>query len=372
VGEGRRWLAAVLAVPVPAAPPATYLAARAEAAFGANVLARVAGDAAAARAAAAECLALWRGLGDEDGVAWALATLGEMDLFGGDYRRAQSRLEASVAAFRRLGNPVGVSQSLLSLGLAAAGRGDPARARAALDESVATYRALGERRGLSLALAGLGRVTAMGGDHRGAWSSLRESLSLQRDLVDRADAAETLEWCAGLAAVRGQTERAARLAGAAGALRAAREVAWAVPVGRDLLERWLGAARRALGEDAFEAARAAGQALPLEEAIADVLASEGRAAPPPAATPAVTGPRASPWSPLTEREGEVAVLVAQGLTNREIGERLVITPGTAGVHVVHILNKLGLRSRTQIASWATAQGFSSGDEAREKSGRGRG
>jgi DNA-binding NarL/FixJ family response regulator len=54
---------------------------------------------------------------------------------------------------------------------------------------------------------------------------------------------------------------------------------------------------------------------------------------------------------------EVAALVARGLTNRRIAEGLVITEGTAGNHVKHILNKLGLDSRVQIAAWAVEHGL---------------
>ena len=50
----------------------------------------------------------------------------------------------------------------------------------------------------------------------------------------------------------------------------------------------------------------------------------------------------------------MAELIAQGCSSREIAARLVITEGTATNHVTHILNKLGLRSRTQIAVWASA------------------
>jgi DNA-binding CsgD family transcriptional regulator/tetratricopeptide (TPR) repeat protein len=64
-----------------------------------------------------------------------------------------------------------------------------------------------------------------------------------------------------------------------------------------------------------------------------------------------------PMKMLTRREREVAVLVAQGMTNHQIAEALVIADGTAGVHVDHILNKLGFRSRAQVAAWAVAQGL---------------
>jgi non-specific serine/threonine protein kinase len=56
----------------------------------------------------------------------------------------------------------------------------------------------------------------------------------------------------------------------------------------------------------------------------------------------------------------VAALIAQGLSNRQIAARLVITPATAGVHVVHILNKLGMHTRAQVAVWAAAHGLGPG------------
>ncbi len=66
---------------------------------------------------------------------------------------------------------------------------------------------------------------------------------------------------------------------------------------------------------------------------------------------------------LTEREREVATLIAQGLTNRQIGTALFITEGTARLHVKHILSKLGFTSRAQIAGWAVAQGLAEAPEA---------
>jgi DNA-binding CsgD family transcriptional regulator len=61
--------------------------------------------------------------------------------------------------------------------------------------------------------------------------------------------------------------------------------------------------------------------------------------------------------PLSPGERQVAALIARGLTDRQIAERLVITEGTAGVHVGHILNKLGLHARREIASWAVERGI---------------
>ena len=57
--------------------------------------------------------------------------------------------------------------------------------------------------------------------------------------------------------------------------------------------------------------------------------------------------------PLTRREHEIVLLIAQGLSNREIADELVISPATAARHVANILAKLGFTKRTQVASWAT-------------------
>jgi DNA-binding NarL/FixJ family response regulator len=58
---------------------------------------------------------------------------------------------------------------------------------------------------------------------------------------------------------------------------------------------------------------------------------------------------------LTPREREVAQLVAHGLTNRQIGDKLVISAATAERHVVNIFNKLGFHSRSQVAAWVVEQ-----------------
>ena len=61
--------------------------------------------------------------------------------------------------------------------------------------------------------------------------------------------------------------------------------------------------------------------------------------------------QADPWHPLSEREYEVAQLVAAGLTNRQIAQRLVLAPKTISAHVTHILTKLGAGRRAEIAAW---------------------
>ena len=68
-------------------------------------------------------------------------------------------------------------------------------------------------------------------------------------------------------------------------------------------------------------------------------------------------PSNRPDCPLTSREIEVATLVAGGLSNAEIAERLVLVPGTVANHLAHIMRALGLRNRVQVAVWAVEQGL---------------
>jgi DNA-binding NarL/FixJ family response regulator len=67
----------------------------------------------------------------------------------------------------------------------------------------------------------------------------------------------------------------------------------------------------------------------------------------------------APYGPeaLTPRELEVATLLAEGLSNAELAERLYISPKTAAVQVSNILSKLGMGSRTETAAWAVPEGL---------------
>jgi two-component system nitrate/nitrite response regulator NarL len=66
---------------------------------------------------------------------------------------------------------------------------------------------------------------------------------------------------------------------------------------------------------------------------------------------------AAPSDSLTPREREVVGLLCRGLTNRQIADELVITEGTAAIHVKHILRKLDLGSRAQVVAWAMRRGL---------------
>jgi DNA-binding NarL/FixJ family response regulator len=111
--------------------------------------------------------------------------------------------------------------------------------------------------------------------------------------------------------------------------------------------------RLALRQEGFAARWAAGQALSWEEIV--VLAESALAVGSDAMTRRPVGGKGT--GTLTPRQQDVATLVAQGLTNREIAKRLTVTERAAAAHIEHILDRLGVRSRAQIAVWASEHGL---------------
>jgi non-specific serine/threonine protein kinase len=98
-----------------------------------------------------------------------------------------------------------------------------------------------------------------------------------------------------------------------------------------------------LGESRAAAARTKGRSMPLDEALAVALSDD----------PPELGPQAATYEPLSMREVELATLIAQGLSNRQIADQLVISVHTVERHVSNILGKLAFSSRAQIAVWMT-------------------
>jgi DNA-binding NarL/FixJ family response regulator len=130
-------------------------------------------------------------------------------------------------------------------------------------------------------------------------------------------------------------------------------------------EQTIAEVRGHLGETAFASLQAAARAMSLEQIVelgrtavgdagdvsVDAETDEGAVLP-------GTEPRADP---LTRREGEVAALVARGLTDRQIAVELVIAEGTVGVHLERIFSKLELRSRAQLAVWVVERRLATSD-----------
>ena len=182
-----------------------------------------------------------------------------------------------------------------------------------------------------------------------AAAGLRETLEIS-NLIGEAYALEVFAW---LAADAGRYQRAAWLLGAAQALwerTGGRLSGSAVLIGYH--ERSATTAKGALGTARYAELHAAGATRPLQQIAALALAGTDVLPGLPGPQPIVT--EGGEWlgsEGLTTREQEIAVLVARGLSNREIAARLVISKRTVDAHVNHIFAKLGLSSRVQLTIW---------------------
>jgi DNA-binding CsgD family transcriptional regulator len=181
---------------------------------------------------------------------------------------------------------------------------------------------------------------------------LVKCLDLQQQSGERYAMGRTFDRLANLAATCADPDRALKLMGAADAVYA-ELAAQRTPQAQQTLDLWFGPVRAQQGEASTDRAVAEGRALGLDAAVAFALGA-GESAD--AHQPVAGRDRRDP-SPLTAREQEVAVLLARGLSNRQIARELVISLHTAQRHVENILGKLALSSRTQVAAWAISRGL---------------
>ena len=296
----------------------------------------------------------------------------------GDYDSAKREAEASAEMARQLQMPTLLARAVTILGIVESHRGNLPKALDYFAETLALATAADDRdrkasalnnmamiesamgridEALSHAEAGLaaaqeahdrftyanvldtvGRIYFRVGRHKAAWDSWREAITISAEFEDTMNIADCLEGVALLAMAASDAERAVVLVSAAEAVRTAtgaeRTAEWAA----DVDESRARAVKR-LGPAATEAAFRRGAAMTLQQAVAYALRETSRE-------------RRDGHVRLTDREVQVAQLIAEGLTNAEVGGRLRISGRTVDAHVEHIRNKLGLRTRAQIAVWA--------------------
>jgi predicted ATPase/DNA-binding SARP family transcriptional activator/DNA-binding CsgD family transcriptional regulator len=340
--EGRAWLSALLEHPASSAPEVAEL--RATVIAAAFILAYRQGDYSSALTLAESCLDLHRARGDQRGIAWALSSLampvGEL----GDLDRSEALLEESLALSRDLNDTYSTARALDTLGELNRAKGDFERARAYYTESLQLFYQLDAKPHIAIVLHNLGQTALALGDPSSAMTRLRESLSRYQELGHTYGRISCLSGIAGAATLSGPPVQAVRLFGAVHALRELNSVS-ADAADRIQQQKYLDTLRSTLGEDAFRAAWEAGRVLTLEEATAEALALD------------LTNPPFTPpaFLSLSQREQQIALLVAQGLTNHRIAEQLGIAQRTADTHVSRILHKLGLSSRTELAAWVARQ-----------------
>lgn len=238
-----------------------------------GIVARYQGNYERARTLHEEGLALRRELGDKADLATSLGSLGTVAMNLGDYERAGELFEESLTLCRELGNKIGTAAALGNLGVLAHRQGDDHRAAGVLQESLALWRELGDRQAVATALTVLGMVAHALGDYERAAALYRESLVLYRELKDKLGIAQSLGWLARSVGTQGRPAPAARLFGAAEALREAIG-APLPPADRADYDRSVAAVRVLLDEEAFKAAWAQGRAMTLEEAMNEALRTE--------------------------------------------------------------------------------------------------
>lgn len=332
VSEGRNWLERGLARSATSSTPL-----RAKALNEVGWIALWQGDYEGSETVLKESRALFEDLGDTSGVAASLVNLGLAVLLQGDKARATALREEADKLRREPLDRQTLAHVLISLARIALQEGDYERTTTLGRESLALNRELGDRWGIAQSLMAMGFAELALGDHEGAATSFEEALRLLRTRGDQIGVSFSLLGLAGVASEQLRPDRAARVWGAAEALREAIGLRFS-PSDRSHLnyENRLTAARSLIGDEAFAAAWAEGRAMSLEEAFEYVLAAE---------EPASDTPDA-----LSLREREIASLIAQGLTSRRIASELSISPRTVDTHVGKIFKKLGINSRNQVAA----------------------
>ncbi|MBZ6135641.1 ATP-binding protein [Streptomyces olivaceus] len=235
--------------------------------------------------------------------------------------------------------------TLVALSLGALARhwlesGDPAGAERELGRALPVLRCGVAPQWLSAVLSTAGSLALEKGDLKRAEEYFTQALRCRAH--QHEDAARALEGLA-LVATRGyRFDRGVRLLGVAERVRGGRpgESDW----WRQRVQQARETALRALPVGRAESWLEAGRAMPWRQALCLALGEES-------AEPRARGAA----HPLSRRERDVAALVVEGLTNRQIAARIHVSVRTVETHIRHIRTTLGLRSRAHIAAWAAQQ-----------------
>jgi DNA-binding CsgD family transcriptional regulator/tetratricopeptide (TPR) repeat protein len=303
------------------------------------------GEYARAYALFEEGLTIQRALGDKRGIAHSLSQLAQVLFVSqADPARVSPLLEECLMVSGEVGYKEGIAAYYCVSGQLALSQGDLVLAHSLAEKSVVLYKEMGHRHGTANSLALVGKVLALEGDYAAAQRPFEESLAISCELSEQWVAAVCLVQLGEVVAAQRQLAWAAQLWGVAEALRDAFSVP--IPlVQRAEYERSVSAARVHLGERAFAAAWAQGRSMTPEQA----LAAKGQK---PTPTPTTTASPPTYPAGLTAREVEVLRLLAGGLTDLQIAEKLVLSPRTVHAHISSIYSKLGVTSRSTATRYA--------------------
>jgi len=340
-----------------------------------------------------ESLALFRKLDEKKAIASSLMSLADFISFRGEYGRGLALYEESLSIHRELGNKRGIAVCLKQSALVLFGvRTDQSIIRTRLEESLSIFRELGDKDGIAFCFWLSGWVAFSQGDLVTAQNQLEQSLELWQDIGDRWRAVWVLPILGrvkvhqgDLVAARAIQEQGVKgalgfhdrwldafcLEGLASAVSAQGEEAWAAhlwgaaeslrencgipqsPVERFDYERAVAAVRIHVGEQAFASAWARGRSMTLKQVLEVPTLAAMSTLPANEHPPKATSRQSLSYpAGLTAREVEVLQLVARGLTDAQVADRLVISPRTVNAHLTSIYNKLGVDTRTAASRFA--------------------
>jgi predicted ATPase/DNA-binding CsgD family transcriptional regulator len=295
------------------------------------------GDIEGARRDAQECVDLARPLGEISHLAAALTILGVLCSTAGDSSGAQRFYLEVVQISEKAGDRMRMAGALNNLALDDSARGNHEAANVRIDQALVEAQKTDDRISIATILESAGRIERRLGAHKTARRNYLEALAIAFEVEHVMNVADIFDGLALLALTDRDATRALVLA-AAGSRQLAMSGSERSPSDEAEVKECLEEARAILGQPAADAAWRRGLALDLKDAVAYASGS-------------IAERGLNDRFSLTPREIQVASLIAEGLTNPEIAVRLKMADRTADAHVEHIRNKLGLRTRSQIAVW---------------------
>jgi DNA-binding CsgD family transcriptional regulator len=315
---------------------------------GAAAAARTVGDAQSAYAISERIIELNRESPDNLMVGMQLFIHGFLAIALGKYDVAHAHLDEALRYAREADDPYRIAIIRNAMGDLARCEQRFAQAVSFYEEGLALFRELGTGRDTPNTERALAYACLRLGDTQRAHALVVQSLEGQRAQDNRLGIAQGLLGLAALAAVVGLPAASARLYGFVSRYREGITIMLEPTYEADKLdyEHYEALVHAALSDEEFEEEQAKGRLLSMEQAIEYALSLP---------VPSLEGMERV--TELTEREREVAVLIACGLSNGQIADELVVSKRTVEKHIANILSKLGFTNRAQIVRWAIQNGL---------------